>query len=342
MSENTKDWLISTVYTRVLARVMGMQERNLSNLLRGTSLSNSVLLNTEETFITITQQMIILENARCITGSDDIGLQFARQLHPSIHGPLGFLVTSSPDLHTAVNAFAEYLPIRIPFSRVVVEVDNGWVKCLCSFNTELDFYVQRILQECFAFIMQAIVESILGRTLSEGVVQLTHPRPDYYEEYKKHIHSPVYFGQTTNIFKFPSKLMHTINVSGNPEFHIHSQRQCQQLLNSLPKNKTSTSAQVQHIILSNPIGSLTENDIAQRLFVSKRTLSRRLRDEETSYRELTEKILSELAISHLQDNNLSIEAIAHILGYNDSAAFRKAFRRWHIISPSEYRKKIDR
>ncbi|MBU3002493.1 AraC family transcriptional regulator [Paraglaciecola arctica] len=340
MIKKEKDWLISTVYTRVLARVMGMQERNLSSLLRGTSLSNSVLINPEENFITIEQQMRVLENARSISGNDDIGLHFASQLHPSIHGPLGFLVTSSPDLHSAIKAFSEYLPIRIPFGRIEIEYEENWLLCICEFNIELDYYVQRMLQECFAFIIQAIVGAVLGRAFTEGVIQLKHNKPDYYPSYRKHIYSPVYFSQTANVFKIPKKLIYTHNVSGNPEFHIHSQRQCQQLLNRLPKNTTSTVDQVQHILLSSPIGSLTEAQVAQRLFISKRTLSRRLKVENTTYREVTEEILSKLAVNHLQDSNLSIDSIAHILGYNDSAAFRKAFRRWHVISPSEYRNKL--
>lgn len=338
MIAKTTDRLISIVYTRLLVRVLDLPKRNLYQLLKGTGLRESILFNTEETFITIKQQMVILENARNISGRDDIGLRLASQLHPSIHGPLGFLVTSSPDLKSAITAFADFLPIRIPFSQVTIEYDDQWMKSICTFNTELDVNVQKMLQECFAFIIQAIVESVLGRKFIEGIIHLRHPEPDYSASYQRHIHSPVSFAQTDNAFLIPINLIDTINVSGNPEFHYHSQRQCQQLLDRLPVNEKSTTEQVQHILLSNPIGSLTEEQIAQRLCVSKRTLSRRLKDENTSYRGVLDNILAELSTNHLKDNNLSIEAIAHILGYNDASAFRKAFRRWYSVSPSDFRK----
>lgn len=47
--------------------------------------------------------------------------------------------------------------------------------------------------------------------------------------------------------------------------------------------------------------------------------------------------MSELAARHLRESGLTVEAVAALLGYNDTAAFRKAFRRWHGLSPSEFR-----
>ena len=73
------------------------------------------------------------------------------------------------------------------------------------------------------------------------------------------------------------------------------------------------------------------------MFVSKRTLARRLEAEGTSYRAIREKVLSELAASHLRESGLTVEAVAVLLGYNDTAALRKAFRRWYGVTPSAFR-----
>ena len=70
--------------------------------------------------------------------------------------------------------------------------------------------------------------------------------------------------------------------------------------------------------------------MARALFVSKRTLARRLQAEHTSYRAIRESLLSELATRYLRDSSQTVESVSALLGYNDTAAFRKAFRRWYL------------
>ena len=73
------------------------------------------------------------------------------------------------------------------------------------------------------------------------------------------------------------------------------------------------------------------------LFVSPRTLARRLTREGSGFRRLREEVFAELAARQLAESGMSVESIAQSLGYCDSAAFRKAFRRWYGASPAEYR-----
>jgi len=73
------------------------------------------------------------------------------------------------------------------------------------------------------------------------------------------------------------------------------------------------------------------------MFISKRTLARRLEGEGGSYRLIRDQVLAQLAASHLRESGLSVEAVAALLGYNDTAAFRKAFRRWYGQAPGEFR-----
>jgi AraC-like DNA-binding protein len=85
-------------------------------------------------------------------------------------------------------------------------------------------------------------------------------------------------------------------------------------------------------------GSVTETDVARAMYISKRTLARRLEREGNSYRQIREKLLAEMAARHLQESGLSVEAVAALLGYNDAAAFHKAFRRWYGQSPGQFRR----
>ncbi|MNG28149.1 Urease operon transcriptional activator [compost metagenome] len=67
-----------------------------------------------------------------------------------------------------------------------------------------------------------------------------------------------------------------------------------------------------------------------------RTLHRRLLDEGTTFKQILEDVRHTLAVEHLKAGQLSIQEIAYSLGYNDVANFRRAFRRWEGVPPSEY------
>lgn len=78
--------------------------------------------------------------------------------------------------------------------------------------------------------------------------------------------------------------------------------------------------------------------VSARLSMSKSTLFRRLRDEGTSFQDLLETTRTKLAERYLQSSDLSNQQIAHLLGYRDTTAFQRAFRRWTGMTPRQLRK----
>ena len=81
---------------------------------------------------------------------------------------------------------------------------------------------------------------------------------------------------------------------------------------------------------------------AAQLFISKRTLARRLRAEGTGFRQIRDEIISQQATGYLRDSHMSVEAIAALLNYHDSANFRRAFKRWFQVSPDQYRQRFNK
>jgi AraC-like DNA-binding protein len=48
-------------------------------------------------------------------------------------------------------------------------------------------------------------------------------------------------------------------------------------------------------------------------------------------------VVSDLASRYLLESNQTVDSVAAMLGYYDAAAFRKAFRKQHRMTPREYR-----
>jgi AraC-like DNA-binding protein len=60
-----------------------------------------------------------------------------------------------------------------------------------------------------------------------------------------------------------------------------------------------------------------------------RALRRKLRDEDTSFRDLFDQLRVEVAIKYLRDTQMTIDDIAHAGGFSETSNFRHAFRRWN-------------
>lgn len=76
---------------------------------------------------------------------------------------------------------------------------------------------------------------------------------------------------------------------------------------------------------------------AQHLAMSPRHVSRKLSELGTSYQSLADEYKSEKAEKWLREGILPISEIAFRLGYSDTSAFNKAFKRWLQCSPSDFR-----
>lgn len=84
--------------------------------------------------------------------------------------------------------------------------------------------------------------------------------------------------------------------------------------------------------------SLNIEDIASDMNLSKRTLQRRLQQQEISFAILRDQVRFNHAIDCLLQKNMSIESTSNFLDFSDRTSFTNAFKRWTTISPSVFRK----
>ena len=78
--------------------------------------------------------------------------------------------------------------------------------------------------------------------------------------------------------------------------------------------------------------------VAEDLNLSKRTLQRRLQQQDISFAELRDQVRFHYSIDYLVKQHLSIDAISAALDFSDRTSFTNAFKRWTGLSPSTFRK----
>ncbi len=84
--------------------------------------------------------------------------------------------------------------------------------------------------------------------------------------------------------------------------------------------------------------SLDADGVARALNISRRTLTRRLKEAGTNFSDILARVRVRIASRHLRETNQQVSEIASRLGYSSSSAFALAFRRATGQSPSEFRR----
>jgi AraC-like DNA-binding protein len=96
--------------------------------------------------------------------------------------------------------------------------------------------------------------------------------------------------------------------------------------------------QVQVLFMQRMVfGEPSVEDIASALAMSDRTLQRRLQDEGSNWRKITDAARMRVAHHELSDASRPLREIALLTGYSDLRAFLRAFQRWAGMTPSQYR-----
>jgi AraC-like DNA-binding protein len=79
--------------------------------------------------------------------------------------------------------------------------------------------------------------------------------------------------------------------------------------------------------------------VAERLGMSARTLQRKLQASGTSHQELLDEMRRDLAVRYLREPGMAVCEVAYLLGFSESSAFHRAFKRWTGTTPSEFRRR---
>jgi AraC-like DNA-binding protein len=184
---------------------------------------------------------------------------------------------------------------------------------------------------------QAVDMSISGwlTSMHETAVRKIYPlrtelryEKRFEEEYRKVVKGPVLFGMPANRFIFLKSDMDTPLVNYDQSLFSAFDSLLLEKQKQLESRKT-VAAQIRHLLLTTFHGQIVHIDIvASSLFMTARTLQRRLSQEGTSYRTICNELRKDLAKGLLNTGKATKTKIASFLGYSDASTFSKAYRSW--------------
>ena len=163
--------------------------------------------------------------------------------------------------------------------------------------------------------------------------------PDYAGEYRvvfegaKLVFEAAFNGFVTDAWRLDTRL-----PTANEPLHRVLRAHADHLLAELGNGDNLIQRVSADILNALSEGAVAAEQTATRLGMARRTLTRRLAQEGTSYSELLKEARYRTAIHYLQHTRHSVEDIAFLLGFSECAAFARAFKRWSGQAPADYRR----
>ncbi|KAF1061094.1 MAG: HTH-type transcriptional regulator VirS [Pseudomonas citronellolis] len=285
--------------------------------------------------LALTNYCRVLEEAARQSGCDNFGLRYGQQFQPRALGLLGYVGLCSETLEEALKNFAAAFPYH-QHSTLIRLVDCG--ECY-----RFDYLVQHggILDrrqdaELTMGMALNLVRHVLGPDWAPRAVGFEHARPEHWQEHAQAFGAPVHFQRNCN-----SLLVPKADIKGKlmPERDANLLFLVQDVIRRLgeqacrPDLLEDAGTQIR---LALAAGEPSLEQVAERLELSSAGLQRRLREAGLSFSQLVENTRRELALHYLRQR-LPISELAPLLGYSETSAFSRAFRRWFGVSPRQWR-----
>ncbi|MEC8429032.1 MAG: helix-turn-helix domain-containing protein, partial [Pseudomonadota bacterium] len=268
------------------------------------------------------------------------GLIIGRRAHILTMGPIGVAAATAPNAKEGLMAMETFLHLHATYSQVNLRATPSGVRIDISFHDQVP-QTERFHTESLFFMVQHYIEMVTGQPLNNARFNARHSKPSYHHVYSQWIHSPITFDNDSISIDIPKEHLLKHSPFYNPATWKQTLQTLSQRVRELGKsNSHSYSQYVLSLLYSYEPPLPAVSFAAERLHISERTLNRRLQKENTNFRELKSQVMQFWAEQYLQDTELSVEAIANLLGYQDTANFRRAFRNQKHCSPQEYRKRF--
>lgn len=325
--------IFATTYTRLLARELQLDVRSVAPLLDGTSLSPAQVFQLDE-YLSLPDQVTIIRNALRLSGDPALGLRMGSKLHLAAHGPVGVAAYSSATLGEALAIMVRHQNVRGQFAGMAFERDAANLRVVFNLRVPYD-EIGLFLIEALVASAQSSVQFLLGHAIEGGHIELAYPPPVHASVYGQYLHAPFRFEAERTVMTMPRSHEHAPLPFADPVARQQAERQCEQIAVELLQ-RSSSASRVTGLLRNNPGQLWTLQDIATSLHISSRTLIRRLKEEGTSYQQLLDEEQQRLAQLYLENPRHTVESVALALGYHDVSTFRRAFKRWFGIPPSEF------
>ena len=278
--------------------------------------------------------------ARDTTGDPCLGIKAASFWHPTTLHALGYSWLASNTLEEAFEGMSRYARLLNTGAQDVLKLR----KTADAFHLILDPKTMKpqphsvAIDSSMAMIM-TMCRTAYGENLRPIRVSFQHQNPGSSSCFTDFFDAPVGFGQPETAMLLDLQVVSTPLTTANPELVRVNDQIVTDYLAQLDRDDVSMQVRAK-LIERLPGGQVSEEEIANSIHVSQRSLQRKLKEQGMSFTQLLENTRSELGLQYVRDPQRSFNEIAFLLGFSEPGNFSRAFKRWYGKSPSQYRESV--
>lgn len=314
-------------------------------VLAGTNLSRQDLEN-PNFLIDITKYIRIVFNIKQLYQSPTLAFDLGEFLTMGDIGILGYAMMSSPNTFEAYSVYRQYSSLFFGNLIDVNLIDNNHNR-LAVYTPNIDTEIRRDLLQFFIEERINIDVKAFQRygwdhhtfPVKEWHVTYPEPKSDLIKLYKGLINVPIRFSSEQNMFVLRKDAMSIPYLTGDAETHELCLKRLDEIYSNFHCHDQFTT-HVRQILFSNLSNIPSIDEVANRLFCSKRTLNRKLNQEGATFADLVANTRLDAIINYAVTTDLSQEEISDRLGFSDARSLRRFFKSKTRKTISDYKKEV--
>jgi AraC-like DNA-binding protein len=189
----------------------------------------------------------------------------------------------------------------------------------------------------FWLLVHGISSWLVGRRIPIHEVDFRCGPPGQGGDYRLFFGAPVQFNQMESSLSFDAALLRLPTIRDERGMRDFLRRAPTNLLVRYQHDAGFSDRIHKRLRTMPPVSWPSFEQMAQQMRMPASTLRRRLRTEGQSYQAIKDEIRRTLAIDQLLHTPKSVGEISADLGFLEPSAFHRAFRKWTLKSPGEYR-----
>ena len=270
------------------------------------------------------------------TNTPELGLALGLKQDPARWGAFGYLVLNSPTVGAALGNIASAMKAIQDGTNVTYRREEDAISIAYSIIHPM---VEHKI--CDAEFSMAYVKNVVDRLCEHGVtparVCFEHEPMAPQSVYHAILGVYPYFSEPVNSISYPRMFEDTPVPAADLQLYPILLQHMKDMINNTPDGADLVGTVEHNIRRMMPNQGCTLQNVARALVIEPRTLQRRLKQQGKIFAELLEGIRKQQATSFLLETSMEVKEISYLLGYSDTAAFSKAFKKWEGMTPGQYR-----
>lgn len=287
--------------------------------------------------VTVPQFVEVLEVASRAQSDNCLGLHIGERMRAPDLGVLGYAIKHAATLELLLHTYVNYFAVYAYGMDMRMQIDDNRVSVIIHLADSTIIARQQDSELALAFLHTVIKDNLQGDWRIQEV-HFEHEKPADISEHHRIFNAPLCFNKPFNAIIFDKMLLSRPLKEADQRIFPLLQRHLDSIMEERAEENDLVLRVSNIIAKSLSIRAPSLSEVAEKVGVPSWTLQRRLRDEGLLYRQLVLNTRRRVALSYIKDTSIPLTEVAFLLGYSETSAFSRAFRRWTGQAPIDYRR----